>query len=189
VNGKFRDVAPTAKINDYGVGRGSVVFDMDSDGDLDVLVVNQKPVKDYPLKSVTRLYRNDSQKKGNWFKVKLLGTNGDTRGIGSRVEVVVKGVKMIREIDGGSSHISQNSPVAHFGIGDETSIDSVIVKWIGGSNVVFVNQQANSILEVSEPMTPKRSYSFVLTIVTFLVLGTLAYFLFSKKVLKTFTPE
>eukprot|EP01093_Parvamoeba_rugata_P013808 TRINITY_DN4312_c0_g1_i19.p5 TRINITY_DN4312_c0_g1~~TRINITY_DN4312_c0_g1_i19.p5 ORF type:complete len:140 (+),score=38.87 TRINITY_DN4312_c0_g1_i19:883-1302(+) len=31
-------------INDYGIGRGSVIFDMDNDGDMDLLVANQKPI-------------------------------------------------------------------------------------------------------------------------------------------------
>ena len=35
-------------INDYGIGRGSVIFDMDNDGDMDLLVVNQKPILNYP---------------------------------------------------------------------------------------------------------------------------------------------
>ena len=39
---------------------------------------------------------------------------------------------MIREIDGGSSHESQNSSIAHFGLNDVNLIDSVIVRWPGG---------------------------------------------------------
>jgi hypothetical protein len=51
-------------LNDYGIGRGSVMLDYDNDGDLDLLVVNQKPVlPNFPTESVTHLYRNDGAKE------------------------------------------------------------------------------------------------------------------------------
>ena len=105
----FEEKGRAIGVNNYGMGRGSIVFDIENDGDLDILVVNQKPVLDYPVESTTRLYRNDAP-KGNWLKIALKGTDSETHGIGSRVEVVVGKTHMMREIDGGgSSHLSQNS--------------------------------------------------------------------------------
>lgn len=148
-NGVFTEQARARGVNDYGIGRGSVVFDMDNDGDLDILVVNQKPVLNYPVTSETRLYRNDST-TGNWLKVALQGNDSEMHGLGSRVEIVIGKIKMIREIDGGSSHLSQNSTIAHFGLGSATSVDSVIVKWIGGKEQVLTNQKVNTLLTVAE---------------------------------------
>jgi enediyne biosynthesis protein E4 len=152
-NGVFKDRAPELKLNDYGLGRGSAVFDMDNDGDLDIVLVNQKPVLDYPVVSETRLYRNDSKAVDggrNWLKVALKGTDAELHGLGSRVEVMAGGVKMMREIDGGSSHLSQNSVVAHFGLGSASVADSVIVTWLGGKRQVLVNQAANQLITVTE---------------------------------------
>ena len=149
VNGIFTEKAPGVGLNDYGVGRGSVVFDVDNDGDLDILVVNQKPVLSYPVPSETHLYRNDSP-KANWLKVSLKGTESENHGIGSRVEIVIGKIKMIREIDGGSSHLSQNSTIAHFGLGQATSVDSVIVTWNGGKKQILTNQKANNLLTIVE---------------------------------------
>jgi hypothetical protein len=122
---------------------------MDNDGDLDILVVNQKPVLPYPVSSATRLYRNDST-KGNWLKIALKGIDSELHGLGSRVEVVIGKVKMIREIDGGSSHLSQNSTIAHFGVGAATQVDSIVVTWIGGKKQVLTNQKVNTLLTVIE---------------------------------------
>jgi len=158
-NGVFTEKAPAVGLNDYGVGRGSVVFDMDNDGDLDLLVVNQKPVLSYPVASDTHLYRNDAA-KGNWLKVELNGNDSDTHGIGSRVEIVVGKIKMIREIDGGSSHLSQNSTIAHFGLGEATSVDSLIVTWTGGKKQVLLNQPVNTklaIIEIPGEKTNKKA--------------------------------
>ena len=148
-NGMFTEKAPAVGLNDYGIGRGSVVFDMDNDGDLDLLVVNQKPVLNYPVNSDTHLYRNDST-KGNWIKIALKGIISESHGLGSRVEVVIGKTKMIREIDGGSSHLSQNSTLAHFGLGNATTIDSVIVKWIGGNKQILTNQKINTCITITE---------------------------------------
>ncbi|CAD5270363.1 MULTISPECIES: CRTAC1 family protein [unclassified Imperialibacter] len=146
----FTDKAHLLGLNDYGVGRGSVVFDMDNDGDLDILYVSQKPVLDFPVESRTRLFRNDS-KGGNWLKVSLNGTESELHGLGARVEVVAGGVKMMREIDGGSSHLSQNALYAHFGMGTHSIADSVIVTWLGGERQVLLNQPTNQLLVVTEP--------------------------------------
>lgn len=147
---KFTEKGRAMGVSDYGLGRGSVVFDIENDGDLDILVVNQKAVMEYPVNSTTQLYRNDST-QGNWLKVALKGIEAETRGLGSRVEVVVGDRKMMREIDGGnSSHLSQNSTIAHFGLGKAEVVDSVIVKWLGGKKQVLINQPANNLLTIVE---------------------------------------
>ncbi len=146
------------------MGRGSVVFDMDNDGDLDLLVINQKPVLNYPVPSETHLYRNDGA-KGNWLKVVLKGTDADTHGIGSRVEIVVGKIKMIREIDGGSSHLSQNSTIAHFGLGPATAVDSVIVTWTGGKKQIMTNQPVNKVVTVIEVPGEKENKKAIVGVV------------------------
>lgn len=149
--GKFVDLAGLKGLNDYGIGRGSVVLDYDNDGDLDLLVVNQKPVlPNFPTVSVTHLFRNDGA-KGNWIKIVLQGIQAESHGIGSKIEIVVNGKHQIREIDGGgSSHLSQNATFAHFGLGDATTIDEVIVHWTGGYKQVLKNQKVNQLLVITE---------------------------------------
>ena len=147
--GVFEERARAAGVADYGIGRGSVVFDLENDGDLDILAACQRPVlEEYPVPSVTRLWRNDSV-RGNWLKVKLQGKRVESSGIGSRVTVFSRGRRMLREVDGGgSSHISQNSRVLHFGLGDAEVVDSVVVVWNGGQEQVVVGQAVNRVLEV-----------------------------------------
>lgn len=164
-NGHFSEKSKVNGINDYGIGRGSITFDMDNDGDLDLFVVNEKPVyPNYPVESTSKLFRNDST-KGNWLKVKLKGISADNQGIGARVEVHIGNLKMIREIDGGaSSHLSQNSTIAHFGLGKTSKIDLVKVIWVGGKQQILNNPKVNfqiEIIETKDELWLSKYYKYI----------------------------
>jgi hypothetical protein len=163
-NGKFQEKALAYGFAGYGIGRGSVTFDYDNDGDLDLLVVNQEPVlPNYPVPSVTTLYRNDSA-KGNWIKIALEGVRAESHGIGSKIEVIAGGKRMIREIDGGgSSHLSQNSVIAHFGLGTATKIDSITVYWTGGNKQTLTNIKPNQLLKIKEIPQVKKSGQYTIS--------------------------
>ena len=149
--GRFQEMARANGINDYGIGRGSITFDYDNDGDQDLLVVCEKPVyPNYPVESVTKLFRNDST-TGNWIKIQLIGNESNKEGIGARIELIAGDLKLIREIDGGaSSHLSQNSTIAHFGLGKNTKIDKIIVTWVGGKQQEIMGAKVNSLIKISE---------------------------------------
>ncbi len=180
---KFTELGSQVGVNDYGISRGSVIFDMDNDGDLDLLIVNQEPVLAYPIPSQTILYRNDTP-QGSWLKVALKGTDSEPHGIGSRLEVYIGNQKMIREIDGGgSSHLSQNSTIAHFGLGEVSSIDSVVVNWTGGNRQVIFNQPANQLITVVEPESnhEEGDVSLPFKVLGLLLLGSLFLYFWRKK--------
>lgn len=180
--GSFAEKGREMGVNDYGIGRGSVVFDMDNDGDLDLLVVNQQAVLDYPTSSITRLLRNDGA-NGNWLKVALKGVEAESNGIGSRVTVVAGGRRMMREIDGGgSSHLSQNSVIAHFGLGTSTGIDSVIVNWSGGNRQFISGPEVNTLLTIQEiPRESGFSLAVVAIFAAVFIIIALIYYLKSRR--------
>ena len=150
INRQYINKSIEKKLADRGVSRGSVVFDFDNDGDLDLLVVNQKPISNsFSQSSPTLFYRNDSV-SDNWLKVQLTGIDQDKNGIGARVEVTIGRQKIIREIDGGSSHSSQNSTIAHFGLGTAKIADTVRIIWVGGKEQVMFHQKANQLLKIVE---------------------------------------
>lgn len=150
-DGKFREVAAAMNLNDYRIGRGSVVFDYDNDGDMDLFVVNQIPRDPISTLQEARclLYRNDNN-NGNWLKVELQGDHSDKNGLGAKVEVVVDGKLLIREIDGGSGHLSQNSTIAHFGLGDAALVESITVRWPGKGTQSLTNLPVNQKIIIKE---------------------------------------
>jgi len=159
--GRVFEINQKSGVMDYGIARGSVHFDYDNDGDQDIFVVNQRPVNDvayYGGVVSSKLYRNDNQSDNNWLKVKLKGKQSTTRGLGARIRVVCGSLNMIREVDGGSSHASQNSSIIHFGLGDNKKIDSLIVTWPGGKTQNMEEVIPNQLIEIQELYVEEPSF-------------------------------
>lgn len=180
-DGKFKEHGLSYGLANYSICRGSVAFDYDHDGDLDLLVVAEEPtLPNYPVPSVTKLYRNDSA-HGNWIKIALKGVQAESHGIGSKIEVEAGGKKMIREIDGGSSsHLSQNSVIAHFGLGNATNIDKITVYWTGGNKQTITNIKANQLITITEIPAPKPNNTWLYFVAGFLVVAAII-FVYSRK--------
>lgn len=149
-NGTFTDMSSIMGIANLDICRGMAVGDYDNDGDMDILVVAiTDPSRPSTHEDHIMLFRNDNP-PANWLKVELEGVTSNKEGIGSHIEVSVDGRTFIREIDGGSSHASHNSTIAHFGLGEYEMIDELKVKWLGGEEQVFTNIEANQLVRVKE---------------------------------------
>ncbi len=128
-NGVFTDVSEVSGITDTLQGRGLVHLDYDNDGDLDVVIVNNEAA---PI-----LYRNDGGNANGFLRVKLEGRLSNRDGIGAFITVTPDldnpEMQMVWEVDGGSSFLSQNERIAHFGLGDGNAmVDLVTIEWPSG---------------------------------------------------------
>jgi hypothetical protein len=77
----------------------------------------------------------------------------ESNGIGSRIEAYVGDNQLVREVYGGSSHESQNSLLVHFGLGQHTKIDSLVIKWSSLNVQVLIDVEANQLLPIEEKNT------------------------------------
>jgi len=113
------------------VGRGTMTFDYDNDGRLDVLVTNNNgPVN---------LYHNVWQQAGNWIGFDLQGRDGNRDAIGATITVEVAGREIAEEKKAGSSYQTSGDPRLHFGLGTAESAARVTVRWPGGDTSSFEN--------------------------------------------------
>jgi hypothetical protein len=121
------------------VGRGLAYGDIDRDGDLDLLMTtNGGPVT---------LLRNDvasGASRPNFLRVRLIGTGGNLDAIGARVTLQSGGRRQIRHVTTGSSYLSQSELTLTFGLGAETRVDRLTVRWPSGveteHDILGVNQ-------------------------------------------------
>ncbi|MGH1437571.1 MAG: CRTAC1 family protein, partial [Lewinella sp.] len=136
----FTDISDAAGFNSNERCRGLAYGDYDNDGDVDLLVSSMYGVVDAPA---VKLYRNDLDNSNNWVKIKLEGTQCNRDAIGAQISVFIDDLVLIREISGGGSHASQHSSIAHLGLADYSSIDSVQVNWPGNPTETFFDLAIN----------------------------------------------
>ncbi len=152
----FTEVSQAAGIADTTRGRGLAIGDLDGDGALDfvVAVATNREREARVLSSHALVYRNVGEWDGAWLKVRLRGTRSNRDAFGSRIRVVAAGRSWIREVDGGSSYMSQSSSTVHFGLGEVTRADSLVVTWPGGRRDVRLELPVNATVRVVEGTTP-----------------------------------
>ncbi len=153
-SGNFDDVSSNSGVTFEGyTARGSIMSDYDKDGDIDLLVVEQT----YPAghswagqPPAVKLFMNQDTNSNNWLKVKLVGTENNKDGLGSKVRIVSNGRSFIREIDGGSSLLSNNTNIAFWGLGSNSVVDTIEVTWLGGNKQRLTNVTANQLITITE---------------------------------------
>jgi enediyne biosynthesis protein E4 len=126
--------------------RSSVMFDLDNDGDLDI-VTNDFNSAPQVLVSDLAQVRNI-----HWLKVVLIGTHSNRNGLGATVRLQAAGQTYTKYNDGKSGYLSQSVLPLYFGLGDATKIDRVEVDWPSGKKqVVTSGLQENEVLRITEP--------------------------------------
>lgn len=145
-HGRFEEIAASAGIDDRRDGRGVVAWDPDGDGDLDLYVANQG--------AAPGAWRNDAGSRGHWLQILLHGlpARGSNRdAIGARVTLVTARGMQVREKDGGNGYCGQSDPRLHFGLGDETRIETLEIRWPSRRVQVLHGVAADRVLEITEP--------------------------------------
>ena len=127
-----------APVNYTGLQIGAV-GDLNNDGFLDILNGN-----------VVRYAIPNSNK---WFKVALQGVESNINGIGARIEIHGAWGIQIRDIRSGEGFRHMSSLNAHFGLGQATTIDQVVIRWPSGTVDTYTNVAPNQRLFVMEGST------------------------------------
>jgi hypothetical protein len=122
--------------------RGAAFGDLNNDGCVDIVTLN--------VGAPPSLLLNHCQNGNHRVLFKLLGTKSNRLAIGARVSVKAGGVTQISEVKGGSSYISQNDLRQHFGLGPNTKMEEVRVRWPNGDNEVFHDVAADFIYTIVE---------------------------------------
>ncbi|MFY9532046.1 MAG: CRTAC1 family protein [Candidatus Acidiferrales bacterium] len=122
--------------------RGVAFGDYDNDGDLDILIVN---LNDRPT-----LLRNDGGNKNHWITLRLVGTKSNRDAIGAWVRAQVGDRIERAEVRSGGSYISQNDSRVHFGLGRQTEVKRLEIRWPSGLVETYENVRADQFLLATE---------------------------------------
>ena len=122
--------------------RGAAFGDYDSDGDIDIVVIN---ISDRP-----DLYRNDGGNGSHWIGFDLEGVFSNRDAIGARVEIETGGRTQVSEVRSGGSYLSHNDMRIHFGLGDARRVDRIRVRWPDGDVEVLEGVRADQYVTIRE---------------------------------------
>ena len=126
-NGRFEEIAERAgavfQLSE--VSRGAAFGDIDNDGDLDVLVVNNN--------GRARLLRNNVGNSNLWLGLRMLDSKGKRDMLGTRVAIYRSaGPTLWRRARSDGSYLSANDPRVLAGLGDSGEVTKVRAYWTSG---------------------------------------------------------
>ena len=143
--GRFRDVAAASGPGFAAerVGRALAAADIDNDGDLDLLAVNNNGPAD--------LLRNGGAPGTSAVVVRLVGTASNRSAVGARLLATVGTTTQVREVKAGSSYLAQHDLRVLFGLGAAKQIDRLEIRWPNSkAPELLTNVAAGQIITVTE---------------------------------------
>lgn len=138
----FVDISYLTGADNDGDGRSIVAGDFRNNGQLD-LVLRQVGG------GAVLLYENRFPTK-HYLKVTLRGTQSNRLGIGARLVATVHGQPLVREQFPVNSYRSQMPNLVHFGLGDATRVDRLVIRWPSGKEQVLRDLPADRHIVITE---------------------------------------
>jgi hypothetical protein len=123
------------------VSRALAMGDIDNDGDVDLLITNNG--------AAPNLLLNEGG-SGNAILIRVIGTKSNRGAIGTRLTLTTGQRRQIREVQSGSSYLSQNDLRAHFGLGSATRSERLDIRWPSGMTESVRDLPANHVVTIRE---------------------------------------
>ncbi|KJD34818.1 hypothetical protein PK35_02595 [Tamlana nanhaiensis] len=137
----FKNSSEATGLNDEAISVTEAVFDYDNDGDLDIFVTNNDRTSFFYENKTTDFTQPNPIV--NWFKVKLQGTTSNRDAVGTTVSVTTASGTLHRFYTG-KGFLSQHLKPVHFGLGADTEILELTIKWPSGIVETHNNIAANT---------------------------------------------
>lgn len=128
-NGRKFDLEPPVKgtgLSDVIPARGAAFGDLFNDGKIDVVINN--------IDRSPTLLRNVNPDRHHWIELKLVGGLKSPRdAVGAVVYLGAGGMRQRQDVLSGGSFASSSDQRVHFGLGDATTVDSLVIHWPSGT--------------------------------------------------------
>ncbi len=142
----FKDATTAWGLTEPTFSNGAVYADLDNDGALDMVINN---INDEAL-----IYRNTARDgtKDNthYVQIRFIGDSTNVNGIGAFATIYYNhGKQQVYEHTPYRGYLSTNQAVAHFGLGQVSLLDSVVIGWPGGKKQTLRRVNADQVLTVN----------------------------------------
>jgi enediyne biosynthesis protein E4 len=123
--------------------RGMAIGDIDNDGRLDAVVTeNGGPI---------HILHNETESKNHWLALNLVGHKSNRDAIGAGVKIITAHGEQQATVTTCSSYLSSGDKRVHFGLGLQSVIKEVDIRWPSGIKQTLHEVKADQMLRVDEP--------------------------------------
>ena len=123
--------------------RGMAVGDIDNDGRLDVVVLENNG----PL----HILHNQTDTQNHWLTLNLVGHKSNRDAIGAAVKIITAHGEQYATVSTCGSYLSANDKRVHFGLGLQNVVTEIEIRWPSGIRQTLHDVKADQILRVDEP--------------------------------------
>jgi hypothetical protein len=146
--GRFVNVARLIGLDHVGKGHGLAFTDYDRDGDLDFyLPVGAAFMGDFWR---NRFYVNLAGNRLHWLQILLVGTQSNKMAVGTAVVAEAGNLTLYRERKCGVGFGACDGPYLHFGLGENTKVDLLTIRWPSGRVDTFRDVPADIFVRIEE---------------------------------------
>jgi enediyne biosynthesis protein E4 len=147
------------------ISNGAAYADFDNDGDLDLVTNNLNEPSLFYQNQTSQTPLTDSAAT-TYLRVKLEGFPGNTFALGAKV-VIKQGTSLqMQQLGTTRGFESSSEPIAHFGLGNNPTVDSVLIVWPNQAVQVLTGIKANQRLVVKYEGTPQAAADVATRIVS-----------------------
>jgi hypothetical protein len=125
------------------VGRGLAIGDINNDGRIDAVI----STNDGPL----HVLMNRTETANHWITLELVGRTSNRDAIGALVEITTGAGKQSSTVTTAGSYLSSSDKRVHFGLGGDSTVTSIEIRWPSGIVQKLSNVRPDQILKIDEP--------------------------------------
>jgi len=140
----FSDESNAWGLTEPTFSNGAAYADLDNDGDLDLVVNN--------IDGEATLLEGRASKKNNssnYLRIAFEGPEKNREGFGTKVWLKTNGTVQYHYFSPCRGYLSSVEPFLHFGLGKNTTIDSLEVIWPDGKYQLLTRINTNQVIKVS----------------------------------------
>lgn len=138
----FSNTSDSWGIKEANLSNGSAFVDLDNDGDLDLVVNNVNE------KASILMNNSDRKSSSNFIKIKLKGKKGNLAGIGAKLTLQSAGNMQSYQHYFSRGYLSGVDQQIHFGLGKETTVESITIVWPDKRSQILKNLTSNQTITI-----------------------------------------
>lgn len=125
--------------------QGGAYADLDNDGDIDLILHN--------MNDPAFIYENHATNinENHYLKLKLEGDHGQNRlSFGAKAWIYHGDKMQVLEVSPNRGYMSTSDPVLHFGLGEATTVDRLVVQWLDGRQMELKDVSVDQMLTLKQ---------------------------------------